>query len=528
MDRIPLEVYHLIVRQIYDDPTFSQKTTEARCYKTLPTDGADRGSDTLDEGASTEDEGPSTEDDGPSTENDGPSTEDEAASPSKIDDVRNSFEALKSLRLCSKRLACVTAEFLFEKIYVHFTEESYDRLEAISQHPVYRHYVKRLCIIPKAIRGSLLQRDEFELWLQSKREPRAYIWWTRARDDYAGQVLSMPDSIELTPAVIDFHYGRYRSLYTKQENLVPKVEGILQGAIGCFTRLARVECVRKWHQWNLNCNYHRNCRNNDKADTADNEIDRLWKVSARPRTLDMNQSMTILRAVARGRHISGAQFDAGPLFGEVDTSAMEAEDSRERREIHGLMADAKDLIVRFRSNDVNAVRRLIPSGTFASLLGLATEAVSLTCDFNGIFRTFELVPLACFFGNVTWSRLTSLSLLYFSVESRELTGLLSRHKSHLQHLTLSDGWLRGGSWYDVFSSLREGALKKVAVRRLSDVSQYELSSDDLRNSAHGTVDDMLLPSTHPLSEYLFDGAIWSPKIPAALRQQHVFLRCDNV
>lgn len=503
MDRIPLEVYHLIVHQIYDDPTLSQPTREARCCKALPADEADRGSNTLDEG---------------------PSTEDEAASPSKIDDSRNPFETLKSLRLCSKRLACMTAEFLFEKTYVHFTEESYDRLEAISQHPVYRHYVKRLCIIPKAIRGSLLQRDEFEAWFRSRREliENEYVYWTRA-------FVSIPNSIRLTPAMIDFHYGRYRSLYAKQESVVPKIEGILQGAIGRFTRLARVECVRKWHQWNRNCNYHKDCRNNEKADTADNEIDRAWKVSARPRTLDMNQSMAILRAVARGRHISGVQLDAGPLFGEVDTSAMEVEDSRERSEIHGLMADAKDLIVHFRSNDLNAVRRLIPSDKFASLLGLATEAVSLTCDFNGIFRPFELIPLACIFGNVTWSRLTSLSLLYFSVESRELIGLLSRHKSNLQHLTLSDGWLLGGSWYNVFSSLREGVLKKIAVRSLSDISRYELYLDDTWQKFYGrTVDDIWLPSTHPLSEYLFGRAIWSPKIPAALAQHHVFLSCVNV
>ena len=132
MDRIPLEVYHLIVRQIHDDPTLSQPRDEtAMCFSTLQ------------EGAEAE-------------------AEAEAASLSSIRDLPDSFEALKSLRLCSKGLACMTAEFLFKKIFVHFTEESYSRLEAISRHPIYRHYVKRLCVIPKAIRGSLLQKDEFE------------------------------------------------------------------------------------------------------------------------------------------------------------------------------------------------------------------------------------------------------------------------------------------------------------------------------------------------------------------------------
>ena len=349
--------------------------------------------------------------------------------------------------------------------------------------------------------------------------PNEYIFWTKAFDDYAGQVLSIPNSIELTPAVLTFHCDQYWSLYTKQQRLIPKVEGILQGAIGGFTHLTRVECVRKWHQWNRNCQYHLICRNTERADTAEDEMDRAWEVSARPRTLDMDQSMTILRAVARGRHVSGAPLDTGPLFGEVDTLAMEVENSQEHSEIRELVADAKDLIVRFRSNDVKAVQRLVPSGLFASLLELATKAISVTCDFNGIFRPSELVPLACFFGNVTWSRFTSLSLLYFRiVEIRDLIELLSRHKSNLQQLTLSDGWLLGGSWHEVFSALRGSILEKIAVRRLSEINYHELSSTDNRWAMwRGQVHDIWLPSTHPLSQYLFDGATWSPEIPAALR-----------
>lgn len=499
MDRIPLEVYHLIVRQIYNDPTLSQPRDDtAICFPTL---------------------------------NDDDDADSEAASFPNITESPESFEALKSLRLCSKSLACMTAEFLFEKIYVHFTEESYGQMEAISRHPTYRHYVRRLCIIPKAIRGSLLQKDDFEAWLRGERDliENEFIMFSRVFDDYAPQILTIPSSIKLTQAVIDFNYGQYWSLYTKQDRLAPKVEAILQSAIGCFTRLTRVECVRKWHRWNRFCPFHVKCRNGEEADTDELVLDKHWKVGARPRSLDIDQSRTILRAVARGRHVSGSQFDAGPLFGEVDTMAMDFGDSHERCEIHGLMAEAKDLIVRFRSNDIREVQRLVPSGLVANFLGLATDAVSLTCDFNGIFREFELIPLACFFGNVTWSHLISLSLLCFrSVESRDLIELLSRHTSNLQQLTLIDGWLLGGSWHEVFSALRGTVLKKIAVRRLGDMSYRRLSSDDRRALWRGTVHDTWLPLTHPLSQYLFDGATWSPNIPAALRQQHVFLQCDDV
>ncbi len=451
MDKIPLEIYHLIIHQILDNnPAPLESANEA------------------DQCLCTDDELPRTEDEKASSP---PS--DDAASPPGINGTQGQFETLKSLRLCSKRLACRTAEFLFEETWVRFTEESYDRLEAISQHDTYRNYVRKLIIEPKTIRGSLLQRDEFEAWLRgSRRFIEDEYFWGVCNLGEPLRFLTLPDTVKLTPAVIDFHYGCYSSLYARQRNLLIETEGMLQGAIGRFTHLNRLECMPRWYQWNWACR-----KRAEKSDTDEIAIDREWKLGARGRMLELDQSVIILRAVARGKHISGLSIDVGPLFAELDVMAIEIEDSEKRAEMHKLMADTKELIVHFRSTGVGEPRDFIHSGRCAKFLGLTSEASNLTCDFREVSDLF--VPLAHVFGNVTWPHLTSLSLLFFSeVNSGQLINVLSRHKSSLQNLTLSDGWMFHGSWYEIFANLRGGVLKRIAVKRLTEKHCKSLSDDE--------------------------------------------------
>ncbi len=185
--------------------------------------------------------------------------------------------------------------------------------------------------------------------------------------------------------------------------------------------------------------------------------------------LELDQSVIILRAVVRGRHISGLSIDVGPLFAELDVMAIEIEDSEKRAEMHKLMGDTKELIVHFRSTRIGEPRDFIHSGRCAKFLGLTSEASNLTCDFRETSDLFLFVPLAHVFGNVTWPHLTSLSLLFFSeVNPGQLINVLSRHKSSLQNLTLSGGWIIHGSWYEIFANLRGGVLKRIAVKRLTE------------------------------------------------------------
>ena len=138
---------------------------------------------------------------------------------------KNTFKrlaTLKSLRLCNKKLAATTAEFVFEEVLLHFTEESHRKLEAISQHK-YGNYVQVLHIVPKAISGPLVPKTEFGQWLRGK---RAVLDSNTLLDNthilYPGdypESLVMPGCVRISRKTISFHYEEYSSLHAKQQKL---------------------------------------------------------------------------------------------------------------------------------------------------------------------------------------------------------------------------------------------------------------------------------------------------------------------
>ena len=62
----------------------------------------------------------------------------------------------------------------------------------------------------------------------------------------------------------------------------------------------------------------------------DRMIDELWKAGAFQKKFDVDQAAMVLRAVARGRLISGAQIDAGPFFRDLSPTAMHITDPEEK------------------------------------------------------------------------------------------------------------------------------------------------------------------------------------------------------
>ena len=121
----------------------------------------------------------------------------------------------------TRRKPCISTE----ETNVHFTDESYSRLEAIPLHPTYRDYVKKLYIIPKAIRGPLLQRDDFEKLLRSDKMMVENEIACKTHTNDLQRLVVLPNSVKLTPSIINFRYGRYSSLHSPQESLLLTVEG---------------------------------------------------------------------------------------------------------------------------------------------------------------------------------------------------------------------------------------------------------------------------------------------------------------
>ena len=77
------------------------------------------------------------------------------------------FAAINCLRLCNKKLASITAPRLFREIFLYFTEKSHRKMEAISNHPTYREFVKGIHIFHQPVLPICLNKKQIEEILRS-------------------------------------------------------------------------------------------------------------------------------------------------------------------------------------------------------------------------------------------------------------------------------------------------------------------------------------------------------------------------
>ena len=241
---------------------------------------------------------------------------------------------------------------------------------AIAQHPTYSTCVRTIGIAPKAIFGPYLDRIEFGNWF---RHERSLVMG----DGYFEGCFMKPHRMAYLrtghPSVIDFHHAEYKSLYRKQKDLFAKAGDLLKMAIGCFSRLERVES---------------SVRTGPTAyrvpSTDDAFISDIWQRSACLHKYDLKHSTMILTAVSQGRSLAATQIDISQIFYKMDTMVMFARGPVARGQIQDLIADVKDLKLSIQTSDFTLLKTLLNKGLCAKFLGSMKKLESLACS------TFEL------------------------------------------------------------------------------------------------------------------------------------------
>ena len=391
----------------------------------------------------------------------------------------NRLDTLKSLRLCNKRLSVNTAEAVFEEVVLHFTHLSHSKLKAISQHP-YKDYVRVLHIVPKAISGPLLSRKEFGRWLRGE---RTLIDDPLVR--YAGQGyhglgyqgsdghLIMPNGHDISRQTIDFHYAEYFSIHAKQQKLFATAETVLQAAVCHLPKLKRVEPGLYW-EWS---------RRREDTPTDDFEprpgryfqvylrrdilqkdkvIDRVWKIGACQENFDMDQGAMVLRAIARGKASSGARVDVGPLFRHLNIMVTQIANPEEKAVVNALMEDAKHFNFSLTKAENREAEENMSFGKIITFLQSMTNLESLRFQSEAL-NSGDRIGQA--FGNfITWPHLTRLSIT--GANHRDfggLTALICRHKASLRQLVLYDFHYRSARRCNLFAAMHAGTLDKIKV-----------------------------------------------------------------
>lgn len=424
---------------------------------------------------------------------------------------------LKSLRLCNKKLAVMAAEFLFEEVLLHFTETSQAKFEAISQHP-YKDYVRVLQIMPKRISGPLLQKKEFGQWLRGQRTliDNALVSYAVAYPGLTGP-LDMPDGIKITRKAIKFHYEEYSLLYADQQRLFATAEDVLQAAIGRLPQLKRVESGLYW-DWSRSrqdippnrfepvSGWRWHFKRNDLSPKND-IIDRVWKTAACQTNFDLDQGAMILRALAHGRTTSGARIDAGPLFRDLSKKALQTADPKVEAAINRLMADTKHLNFYLKSADLDEAQQLLSSGQVLRFLQGMTKIESLR--FQSAYQDVEDRVDQGFGDTMTWAHLAYLSIRCVDfLDFGGLASLIHRHRNSLRQLTLFDVYYESEHHCNLFATLQAGELVEVRIWK-SDQTAAEQRQPYLDWQAN----------TRPT--HVFSGGTWTPRLGSDLRQGFV-------
>lgn len=437
----------------------------------------------------------------------------------------NRLETLKSLRLCNKRLAVNTAETLFEEVVLHFTELSHSRLEAISRHP-YKDYVRVLHIVPKAISGPFLPKKEFGRWLRGRRtlidNPLiCYAGRGYAGLSYAG-CLIMPEGVEISRKAVDFHYKEYSSIHAEQQKLFVTAENVLQAAIGRLPQLKRVESGLYW-EWSrrrediptddFEPSAGRYFRVFPRSDVSakDKVIDRVWKIGACQMNFDMDQGAMTLRAIARGKASSGARIDVGPLFRHLNIMVTQIADPEEKILVNALMADAKHFNFSLAKAELREAEEDMSFGKIVTFLQLMTNLESLRFQSES-FHSEDRIGQA--FGNlITWPHLARLSVTCVDhLDFGGLAALVCRHKASLRQLILYKFRYELAGYCNLFAAMHAGTLDKIKIWNL------------LRRRPVGeepTVSDMLVEGEGWITfrpRHVFCGGTWSPRLESDLRE----------
>lgn len=455
--------------------------------------------------------------------------------PPKVQNTR--LAALKSLRLCNKKLASRTAEFLFEEVLLHFRPESHAKLELISHHPIYKTYVRSLQIVPKPISEPLRPKNQLGLWIDDYRWLLAgpYV----AHEHLDGRLAKWFQIVSSRKA-IDIHYEEYSTLHSMQQKLLDTAEGVLQAAVGRLPQLNRVESGLYW-DWDRRRQAIDPWKHPSSGWTREQLYlssfdDLITKAGACRSKFDKDHGAIILRAVAGGKAASGVRVDIGPLLRDLETVNMQVARADEDVAIKSLMADIEHFCFYSNLAGLGGIAYSNLAG-FAgmqeqmspySLAGFLQAMEKLACPSSRSENLGTDRPTNTLGNSIAWNRLNQLSIKGVdSLDLRCLAALIYRHKNGLRHLSLYDVVYHADAWTDwcnLWADLRAGALEEIRIWHLESIKTYKLSTRignrqglpamELRREAYE-----LARSASPA--HVFSGEAWSPELGSYIREKLV-------
>lgn len=419
---------------------------------------------------------------------------------SEVEDTREesakSITDIKALRLSCRAFADLAPQYLFHDIWLYMEEDSFAKLEALTEHPRYGRMVRILKIFPEMLSADLLVKEDYEKCVKEI---------TVTGDSRGKWGFGTDGRRDLSQEQLDAGFVEYNQIYEQQAQARNRAEKLLYHALTAFTRLLFIttgfaEEIMHFAVHYDPCNKIQDiARRTLMACRYDGWMFELYD----PEDADM-----ILRAIALSER-EGLGLDLSNIFGTFDVTLV-AIHSDSFAEVKKALVSLNFLALGLGAIDSEVLHEVINTGLLTKFLEYAANIQYLRV--SHWLRATDLLNFETIFCTAHWSSLKDVSIHGLMVNADDLNRFMDRHCASLQCIGLSIMVLISGTWKRIFAGMqgRQG-LKDVWIGNLM-VGDADSEQNVLEIPMDNAMEDLLYA-------FIIGGKEWSPELPAGYSQE---------
>ena len=409
-------------------------------------------------------------------------------------------EAAKFRRL-NRRIADVGVEYIVPTVSLALTEDSFDRLEAIAQHPRIRTHVDSMVFDATCLPD--LNREAWKESIQNEEDGTRRFDSNLALEpetpQATGQTRNSTPLPQHTKVSIFVLYEQYR----QQQYQLVQADTHLQRITQALEKLPSLK--------NIVLNIDRRCTDvgpsNRKLWTA------LRRIAKATRTRGYPAGQGEVHAILYSADGAGLRLES--LTCSLLSWSHFSESPQVYESYNESLIHLKSLnLVMSVMEDIDGSFDCLPKG---KVLKSLTAAPYLEHMGLGVSRGFDIWHLIClphlehFVGNFHWTLLAQVTIENIQTSENVFKGFLERHSSTLRSIELRTLWLVDGKWMSIIRMMRSVLrLDSVAFYGCFREEDYYFAFEGVGNQAASSsfsknVHDYILratDNTQPLEAYL--------------------------
>lgn len=361
---------------------------------------------------------------------------------------------IRSLRLVSKFNNKLATPFLLSGVQLVFHPDSFERLQAISQHPVLRKQVKALYYEPDMLDKHESQ-EEWEYCIAHKREINVVPISISVEDFQEYCRRSQKPQHTYSSGQLNAGYIRYQELYRSQQNLKRARYGSreLLEAMSHFPNLQDFIMTMA-----------------SRIEKSSNYLEHFYAAGLKGPFSDFGHGHAVgvpqLQSIYRSAFRSGTKFKSFACGG-VSWQLFKAT-KKDLAEFASVLSKCHrfrlHLYKRYEEpgtlgSETRQCRRYLANGCVCDLLSQAERLESLRLLIDQSYSGFGIglvfgVDLQNVVGDYTWSRLSHVSFGGVEASADDLVAFVKRHALSLRSLHLENFSLTSGQWSTTLPRIR--------------------------------------------------------------------------